>query len=126
MCTEARRTTSVHAPLQVNALSFKMVLEEDLLQRMLGGAIAGPITADSLARVMQCFGPCLQVSAGSSALLAHLDDLSVSERRAGLEVRTGEICNAMLTAASVGYVSSVRLSCHTLFVTLRATGQAGL
>ena len=98
------------AALQVNALSFKMVLEEELLQRMLGGAIAGPITADSLARVMQCFGPCLQVAAGSAALLAHSGDLSSSERRPGLEVRTGEMCNALLTAGSVGYVSSVRPS----------------
>jgi hypothetical protein len=93
--------------VQVNALSFKMVLEEDLLESMLGGTVVGPITADSLARVMQCFGPCLQLSLGSSEVLSHSDDLESSEQSPGAVLRTGEICNALLTAASLGYVSSV-------------------
>jgi hypothetical protein len=95
--------------MQVKALAFKMVLEEDLLQNMLGAALSGPITSDSLARVMQCFGPCLQLAAGAEVLQQRADDGSAEgEKRAGVEVRSGEICNALATAASVGYVSSVR------------------
>jgi hypothetical protein len=92
--------------MQVNALSFKVILKEDLLQSMLDGSIAGPITADSLGRVMQCFGPCLQLGISSSEGRSH--GIDSSEARPGFVFRTGELCNALLTAASVGYLSSVR------------------
>ena len=107
MSTEARSKTS--GLLQMTALAFKMLLEEDLLQEMLGSALSGPITADSLARIMQCFGPCLSVAAGADALRPLAEDGTErdGERAPGIEVKSGEICNAQLTAASVGYISSV-------------------
>lgn len=93
----------------MTALAFKMLLEEDLLQQMLGSSLTAPITADSLARIMQCFGPCFSMTAGADALQAADEDGAErgGERTPGVCVKSGEICNAQLTAASVGYVSSV-------------------
>jgi hypothetical protein len=95
-----------YSVLQVNKLAFKMILEEDLVEAMLGTSACGPITADSLARVMHCFGPCMQFCAGSG-VLTEPSGGAQGRTRPGIELRSGEICNALMSVGSVGYVSSV-------------------
>lgn len=99
--------------MQVNKLSFKLALEDDLIQSMLGMSPEGSITGDSLARVLQLFGPCMQLSVGTAAVPRtvtgmHAADGPEAESEAGLLLNTGEVCNAQLTAEHIGYSSLVR------------------
>lgn len=99
--------------LQVSNLSFKLALEDDLIQSMLGMSPEGSITGDSLARVLQLFGPCMQLSMGTAAVpkavtgagAAAADGTAESE--AGVLLNTGEVCNAQIAAAHIGYSSLV-------------------
>ena len=102
--------------MQVSQLNFRVVLEDQLLLHMLG-TVRGdePMTGDSLARVLQCFGPCMQVNVGSKAVQQQVrttDEGSVAGKRtnmvAGMVVSTGEVCNAAVTASHVAFSSVVR------------------
>ena len=92
---------------QVNALSVKMILEEDLMQEMLKGAFSGAITSDSVARMLQCFGPCFHFGISDRSILTHNDGLEGGLRSSGLIIRTGEVCNAQVGVESIGYASQV-------------------
>lgn len=101
---------------QVSQLNFRVVLEDQLLQHMLGTLSGdGPMTGDSLARVLQCFGPCMQLNVGSKAVQQQVrtsDKGSVTEKKsnmvAGLVLNTGEVCNACINATQVAFSSVVR------------------
>lgn len=90
------------------------------------------MTGDSLARVLQCFGPCMQLTVGSKAVqqLARKSESGPqgqaqgqtpggTERKAtmtaGLLLNTGEVCNACVHANEVAFSSAVRCSVLLLF-----------
>ena len=99
--------------LQVSNLSFKLALEDDLIQSMLGMSPEGSITGDSLARVLQLFGPCMQLNVGTAAVPKAVTGAGAAapdraaESEAGLLLNTGEVCNAQMAAAHIGYSSLV-------------------
>jgi hypothetical protein len=107
--------------VQVSQLSFRVVLEDRLLQHMLGTVRGdGPITSDSLARVLQCFGPCMQLNVGSKAVQQQLRATnagSVVGRKtdmvAGLLLNTGEVCNACVNATKITFSSVVCSLLHS-------------
>lgn len=99
---------------QVSKLSFKLALEDDLIQSMLGMSPEGSITGDSLARVLQLFGPCMQLSVGTTAVPKTVSGAAMAAAEGGAEsepgvlLNTGEVCNAQISAAHIGYSSLVR------------------
>eukprot|EP00892_Ulva_mutabilis_P006932 jgi/Ulvmu1/4610/UM002_0339.1 len=99
--------------LEVSNFSYKLVLEDDLIQSMLGLAPDGSITGDSLARVLQLFGPCMQLSIGTAAVPRTVTGTTAAaagagpESEAGLLLNTGEVCNAHITASHVGCSSLI-------------------
>lgn len=102
--------------MQVSSLSFKLALEDDLIQSMLGMSPEGSITGDSLARVLQLFGPCMQLSVGTAAVPKAVTGASAEgdvASEAGVLLNTGEVCNAQISATHIGYSSLVRCLGHT-------------